>query len=64
MLMRFMRKPLGICQNVPNYSISEFIKEQKIDFVCHDDLPYITTESDDAYYIPKKMGKFKATKRT
>lgn len=36
----------------------------KIDFVCHDDLPYLTVESDDAYAIPKRMGKFRATKRT
>jgi choline-phosphate cytidylyltransferase len=36
----------------------------KIDFVCHDDVPYKTIESNDAYYIPKKMGKFKATQRT
>lgn len=35
-----------------------------IDFVCHDDEPYKTAESDDAYAIPKRMGKFKATKRT
>ena len=36
----------------------------KIDFVCHDDIPYTTLESTDAYYIPKKLGKFKATQRT
>lgn len=35
-----------------------------IDYVCHDDIPYASLESDDAYYIPKKLGKFKATKRT
>ena len=32
--------------------------------MCHDDIPYTTTESDDAYAMVKKMGKFKATKRT
>ena len=36
----------------------------KIDYVCHDDIPYTTLESTDAYYIPKKLGKFKPTKRT
>ena len=36
----------------------------KIDYVCHDDVPYTTIESDDAYAICKKLGKFKATKRT
>ena len=36
----------------------------KIDFVCHDDLPYVTAGIEDAYAIPKRLGKFKATKRT
>ena len=40
-----------------------------IDYVCHDDIPYTTTstsheEVDDAYWTCKKLGKFKATKRT
>lgn len=43
---------------------TEFINKMKIDFVMHDEEPYKTTEGDDAYAIPKKMGKFKATKRT
>lgn len=43
---------------------SEFLIEMKIDFVCHDDVPYTTIESDDAYAIPKRMGKFRPTKRT
>lgn len=42
----------------------EFILDMKLDFVCHDDIPYATLEGDDAYYIPKKLGKFKATQRT
>lgn len=36
----------------------------KIDFVCHDDLPYVTAGVEDAYALPKRLGKFKATKRT
>ena len=36
----------------------------KIDFVCHDDIPYKTAEADDAYALPKRLGKFRATKRT
>lgn len=50
--------------------------KNKIDFVCHDDAPYVTTNTkkstsdeeienvDDAYAICKKLGKFKATQRT
>jgi len=36
----------------------------RIDFVCHDDIPYQTANVDDAYAVCKKLGKFKATKRT
>lgn len=35
-----------------------------IDYVCHDDIPYATAGVDDAYALCKKLGKFKATKRT
>jgi choline-phosphate cytidylyltransferase len=47
----------------PIYNL-EFLEEKKIDFVCHDDIPYVTANVDDAYAICKKLGKFKATKRT
>lgn len=36
----------------------------KIDYVCHDDIPYVTAGIEDAYALCKKLGKFKATKRT
>ena len=42
--------------------------ENNIDFVCHDDIPYVTSgdqgDYDDAYAVCKKLGKFKATQRT
>lgn len=42
----------------------EFLNEMNIDYVCHDDIPYATGDIDDAYWTCKKLGKFKATKRT
>ena len=36
----------------------------KIDFVCHDDIPYVTAGIEDAYAECKRLGKFRATKRT
>lgn len=42
----------------------DFILENNIDFVCHDDVPYTTADVDDAYAIAKRMGRFKATTRT
>lgn len=35
-----------------------------IDYVCHDDIPYVTAGIEDAYAVCKKLGKFRATKRT
>ena len=42
----------------------EFLNELQIDYVCHDEAPYVTLEGDDAYAIPKRLGKFKPTQRT
>ena len=33
----------------------------KIDFVAHDDIPYVTAGIEDAYAVAKRLGKFKAT---
>lgn len=42
----------------------EFLTDNNIDYVAHDDEPYVTAGIDDAYAIPKKLGKFVATQRT
>lgn len=42
----------------------EFLTKMNIDYVCHDDIPYVTAGVEDAYDLCKKLGKFKATKRT
>jgi len=49
------------CKSVLNL---EFMVKHDIDFVCHDDIPYLTEGAEDSYAICKKLGKFKATKRT
>ena len=59
-----MRVHLGVWLNVQYSSNVEFLEEINIDYVCHDEIPYTTIECDDAYGICKKLGKFKATKRT
>ena len=46
------------------FLFSEFLNQHKIDYVCHDDIPYVTAGIEDAYALCKKLGKFKATKRT
>ncbi|XP_076235591.1 choline-phosphate cytidylyltransferase A isoform X2 [Calliopsis andreniformis] len=42
----------------------EFITKHKIDFVAHDDIPYMTDDSTDVYAALKAKGMFVATQRT
>ena len=42
----------------------EFLEEHKIDYVAHDDIPYVSADSDDIYKPIKEMGKFLTTQRT
>ena len=39
----------------------KFLTDNKIDYVAHDDEPYVTAGVDDAYALCKRLGKFKAT---
>ncbi|XP_029055734.1 choline-phosphate cytidylyltransferase A-like isoform X1 [Osmia bicornis bicornis] len=42
----------------------EFLTKHKIDFVAHDDIPYMTDDSTDVYASLKAKGMFVATQRT
>ncbi|KAL2730482.1 choline-phosphate cytidylyltransferase A-like [Vespula maculifrons] len=42
----------------------DFIKKHKIDFVAHDDIPYMTDDGSDVYAALKAKGMFVATQRT
>lgn len=42
----------------------EFLEEHKIDYVAHDDEPYVADEGDDIYKFIKEQGKFLVTQRT
>jgi choline-phosphate cytidylyltransferase len=53
-----------VLPHAPWIITEEFLNEQRIDFVCHDDIPYETAGVDDAYALCKRLGKFKATERT
>ncbi|KAL4954811.1 hypothetical protein BDW69DRAFT_162493 [Aspergillus filifer] len=50
--------------NCPWIVTPEFIEENKIDYVAHDDLPYGAAEGDDIYAPIKAQGKFLVTQRT
>lgn len=42
----------------------EFLDENKIDFVAHDEIPYTTDDTHDVYSHIKDRGMFVATERT
>lgn len=53
-----------VIPNAPWCVTPEFLKDHKIDYVAHDDLPYASTDSDDIYKPIKELGMFLATQRT
>jgi choline-phosphate cytidylyltransferase len=59
--MRSSNTHHGLSLRVPFTIKIEFLDKHKIDFVCHDDIPYVTAGIDDAYALCKKLGRFKAT---
>lgn len=53
-----------VIENAPWVISNEFLIENRIDFVCHDDLPYKSDKSDDIYKYLKDINKFIPTRRT
>ncbi|XP_030385055.1 choline-phosphate cytidylyltransferase A isoform X2 [Scaptodrosophila lebanonensis] len=53
-----------IVQDAPWTLSDEFLADNKIDFVAHDDIPYETAGMDDIYGPLKARGMFVATERT
>ncbi|XP_026999263.1 phosphate cytidylyltransferase 1A, choline b isoform X2 [Tachysurus fulvidraco] len=53
-----------VVRDAPWTLTPEFLAKHRIDFVAHDDIPYISDESDDVYKHIKEAGMFAATQRT
>lgn len=53
-----------VVPNAPWCVTPEFLAEHKIDYVAHDDIPYVSSDSDDIYKPIKELGKFLTTQRT
>jgi len=62
--LRHCRYVDEIFANSPWNATPEFIKEHKIDFVAHDDLPYNSAGQEDIYKFVKEAGQFAPTQRT
>lgn len=53
-----------VVSDAPWVITEDFLQNMKIDYVAHDADLYPTSDADDAYAVPKKLGKFYATQRT
>ncbi|KAH7164396.1 hypothetical protein DER46DRAFT_575738 [Fusarium sp. MPI-SDFR-AT-0072] len=53
-----------VIEDCPWIVTPEFLDENKLDYVAHDDLPYGADEGDDIYQPIKAAGKFLVTQRT
>ncbi|KAI9479237.1 choline-phosphate cytidylyltransferase [Coemansia sp. RSA 989] len=62
--MRHCRWVDEIITDAPWIVTQEFLDKHEIDYVCHDDLPYASAESDDVYAFVKAQGRFLPTQRT
>lgn len=62
--LRHCRWVNEVVEDAPWCVTPEFLEKHKIDYVAHDDIPYLSADSDDIYKPIKEMGKFLATQRT
>jgi choline-phosphate cytidylyltransferase len=53
-----------VIEDCPWIVTPQFLEDHKIDYVAHDDLPYVADEGDDIYKPIKEAGKFLVTQRT
>ncbi|KAI4899376.1 hypothetical protein NFI96_030256 [Prochilodus magdalenae] len=53
-----------VVRDAPWTLTPEFLAEHRIDFVAHDDIPYVSAGSDDVYKHIKEAGMFAPTQRT
>ncbi|KAI5786063.1 hypothetical protein FPQ18DRAFT_240532, partial [Pyronema domesticum] len=53
-----------VIEDAPWIVTPEFLEEHEIDYVAHDDEPYVSAECDDIYKPCKEQGKFMVTQRT
>ncbi|KAI5784697.1 hypothetical protein EDC01DRAFT_205868 [Geopyxis carbonaria] len=53
-----------VIEDAPWIVTPEFLEEHQIDYVAHDDEPYVSAECDDIYKPCKEAGKFLVTQRT
>lgn len=63
-LLRHFGYVSEVVRHAPFCPTPEFVREMKIDFVAHDDLPYNALGQEDVYSFLKEDGRFVATQRS
>lgn len=53
-----------VIEDAPWQVDADFIEKHKIDYVAHDEEPYVSLDSSDVYSYAKSQGKFLPTRRT
>ncbi|KAJ1674866.1 choline-phosphate cytidylyltransferase [Spiromyces aspiralis] len=53
-----------VIRDAPWVVTQEFLDRHRIDYVCHDDLPYASKGVEDVYAFVKNQGRFLPTQRT
>lgn len=53
-----------VIEDAPWVITQEFLDQHQIDFVAHDDIPYVSGDCKDVYQFVKDQGRFLATQRT
>jgi cytidyltransferase-like protein len=53
-----------IIEGSPWFSTKEYLHKHRIDYLCHDGVPYPSEETEDVYAVAKALNKFIPIKRT
>ncbi|ODQ52840.1 hypothetical protein SAICODRAFT_49694, partial [Saitoella complicata NRRL Y-17804] len=53
-----------VVDDAPWIITPEYMEKHQIDYVAHDDIPYVSAGQEDVYLPIKKLGKFLTTQRT
>ena len=62
--LRHCRYVDEVVRDAPWVITDEFLDTNQIDFVAHDEIPYVSEDSEDLYAPLKEKGMFIATERT
>ncbi|KXN84849.1 putative choline-phosphate cytidylyltransferase [Leucoagaricus sp. SymC.cos] len=63
-MVRHCRWVDEVFSDIPWTVDEDFLNKHQIDYVAHDEVPYLSAGHDDVYALVKRLGKFLPTRRT